>query len=68
MLFDEKVSKFAKQFPTNFKPLIALQRNIAMSNFSYANILMERESFLEAKKLIRRGNDLMSKIHIAESL
>ncbi|WP_025564935.1 serine/threonine-protein kinase [Psychromonas sp. SP041] len=56
---DKKIAQFAKQFPVNFEPLVALQRQVASNLFTYANKLMEIKSFTKAKFLIKRGNTLL---------
>ena len=59
---DKKIAHFAKKFPLNFKPLIILQKREASNFFTYANQLLEIQSFAKAKKLIKRGNALLKKL------
>ncbi|WP_435237781.1 serine/threonine-protein kinase [Psychromonas sp. PT13] len=59
MEIDSEIANFAKKFPKNFTPLVALQKQEASYLFTYANKLMEIRSFARAKILVKRGNVLL---------
>lgn len=68
VLLDEKITEFSKHVPSNFKPVIALQKREVSSLFAYANVLMEKRSFKKAKRLIKKGNTLLESLEKTDSV
>ncbi|WP_076417994.1 serine/threonine-protein kinase [Colwellia sp. UCD-KL20] len=57
-ILDESVMRLAAQIPKGFEPLIAIEKKLAASYLSFANISMEKKQFKTAQKLVKRGNEL----------
>ncbi len=55
---DEEVMRLAAQIPKDFEPLIAIEKKLAASYLSFADVSMEKRQFKTAQKLIKRGNEL----------
>jgi len=55
---DEQVMRLASQIPKDFPQLVEIEKKLAASYLSYANLSMEKRHFKTAQRLIKRGNEL----------
>lgn len=59
---DQEVYKITSTLPSNFKPSVNIKKRLAASYLDYANQLMEKRRFLEAQKLVKKGNELYDQV------
>ena len=60
---DDNIQAITSQLPNDFKHSIKIKKLVASSYLSYANQLMEKKRFLEAQKLVKKGNKLYEEVN-----
>lgn len=59
----EKIQIITSQLPNDFKHSLKIKKLVASGYLSYANKLMEKKRFLEAQKLVKKGNTLYDEVN-----
>jgi len=59
----EKIQIITSQLPNDFKHSLKIKKLVASGYLSYANKLMEKKRFLEAQKLVKKGNKLYDEVN-----
>jgi len=62
-LLDDEIQIITSQLPNDFIPSIKVKKLIASGYLAYANKLMETKRFLEAQKLVKKGNALYEEVN-----
>jgi len=59
----DHIQIITSQLPNDFKHSIKIKKLVASGYLSYANKLMEKKRFLEAQKLVKKGNKLYDEVN-----
>jgi len=62
-LLDDEIQIITSQLPNDFIASIKVKKLIASGYLAYANKLMETKRFLEAQKLVKKGNALYEEVN-----